>query len=59
MPNRKTFDDREKYDHSQHSTSTPEKGDLAAVPGDERPREDGHPDSRGPGTTSKQTRNSR
>jgi hypothetical protein len=32
MPNRKTFDDREKVDHSGHSTRTAEKGDLAATP---------------------------
>jgi hypothetical protein len=29
MPNRKTFDDREKYDHSSHGTTSREKGDLA------------------------------
>jgi hypothetical protein len=32
MPNRKTFDDREKYDHSSHRTTGPEKGDLAPAP---------------------------
>ena len=32
MPNRKTFDDREKYDHSSHRTTGREKGDLAPVP---------------------------
>jgi hypothetical protein len=32
MPNRKTFDDREKYDHSSHRTTGPEQGDLAPVP---------------------------
>jgi hypothetical protein len=32
MPNRKTFDDGEKYDHSGHSTGNDEKGDLAPTP---------------------------
>jgi hypothetical protein len=32
MPNRKTFNERDKYDHSTHSTVNPEKGDLAATP---------------------------
>jgi hypothetical protein len=32
MPNRKTFNDRDKYDHSSHSTLNPEKGDLAPTP---------------------------
>lgn len=32
MPNRNTFDDREKYDHSGHRTSGREPGDLAAAP---------------------------
>jgi len=32
MPNRKTFNERDKYDHSSHSTVKPEKGDLAATP---------------------------
>jgi hypothetical protein len=32
MPNRKTFDDQEKVDHSSHSTQTAEKGDLGATP---------------------------
>jgi hypothetical protein len=32
MPNRKTFNDRDKYDHSSHSTANPEKGDLAPTP---------------------------
>jgi hypothetical protein len=32
MPNRKTFNDRDKYDHSSHSTLTSEKGDLAPTP---------------------------
>jgi len=32
MPNRKTFDEREKYDHSQHSLAHREAGDLAAAP---------------------------
>jgi hypothetical protein len=35
MPNRKTFDDREKYDHSSHRTTGREKGDLAPVPNQE------------------------
>jgi hypothetical protein len=32
MPNRKTFDDREKVDHSSHSTQSAERGDLGATP---------------------------
>jgi hypothetical protein len=32
MPNRNTFDDREKYDHSGHRISGREPGDLAAAP---------------------------
>lgn len=32
MPNRKSFDDREKYDHSAHRTQGAEQGDLAPVP---------------------------
>jgi hypothetical protein len=28
MPNRKTFEDAERYDHSSHSTQSAEKGDL-------------------------------
>jgi hypothetical protein len=32
MPNRNTFDDREKYDHSGHRTTGREKGDLAPAP---------------------------
>lgn len=32
MPNRKTFDEREKYDHSKHRTSGAEAGDLAPLP---------------------------
>jgi hypothetical protein len=32
MPNRKTFNDRDKYDHSSHSTLNSEKGDLAPTP---------------------------
>jgi hypothetical protein len=28
MPNRKTFDPRDKYDHSSRSVSRPEKNDL-------------------------------
>jgi hypothetical protein len=35
MPNRKTFDERDKYDHSSHSTRNSEKGDLAPTPGAE------------------------
>jgi hypothetical protein len=37
MPNRKTFDDRDKYDHSSHSTVNPEKGDLGPTPDAEPP----------------------
>jgi hypothetical protein len=29
MPNRKTFDEHEKYDHSSHRTTGRETGDLA------------------------------
>jgi hypothetical protein len=36
MPNRKTFDEREKYDHSQHSTRQAEQGDLAATPTEQK-----------------------
>ena len=32
MPNRNTFDEREKYDHSGHRISGREPGDLAAAP---------------------------
>ena len=32
MPNRKTFDDCEKVDHSSHSTQSAERGDLGATP---------------------------
>jgi hypothetical protein len=32
VPNRETFDDREKYDHSSHPTTRREKGDLAPAP---------------------------
>ncbi len=32
MPNRKTFDARERYDHSSHSTTAVEPGDLEPVP---------------------------
>jgi hypothetical protein len=35
MPNRNTFDDREKYDHSSHRTGGREKGDLAPAPNQE------------------------
>jgi len=35
MPNRKTFDERDKYDHSSHPTRNSEKGDLAPAPGAE------------------------
>jgi hypothetical protein len=38
MPNRKTFDSRDRYDHSSHTTSNKEQGDLAATP-DSRPTE--------------------
>ena len=38
MPNRKTFDEREKYDHSAHSTRHREPGDLASpAGGDSKP----------------------
>jgi hypothetical protein len=30
MPNRKTFIDRDKYDHSSHSLTRPENNDLQA-----------------------------
>ena len=30
MPNRKTFDQRDKYDHSSRSVMRPEKNDLKA-----------------------------
>jgi hypothetical protein len=43
MPNRKTFDEREKYDHSAHSTRGAEKGDLAPTP-DASPRRDAPPE---------------
>jgi NADPH:quinone reductase-like Zn-dependent oxidoreductase len=32
MPNRKTFDEQQRYDHSAHSTAAAEPGDLQAVP---------------------------
>jgi hypothetical protein len=32
MPNRKTFDPRERYDHSSHSTANRESGDVAPTP---------------------------
>ncbi len=35
MPNRKTFDEREKYDYSSHRTAGREKGDLAPAPNQE------------------------
>jgi hypothetical protein len=39
MPNRNTFDEREKYDHSSHRTGGREKGDLAPAPNqEERPK---------------------
>jgi hypothetical protein len=41
MPNRKTFDEREKVDHSGHSTQRRERGDLASTPNSEP--EDGPP----------------
>jgi len=41
MPNRKTFDEREKYDHSAHRPSGAEAGDLAPIPA-----EDGLPTQR-------------
>jgi len=31
MPNRKTFDEQEKYDHSAHRTSGTERGDLSTT----------------------------
>jgi hypothetical protein len=42
MPNRKTFDDREKYDHSSHRTTGREKGDLAPVPNQEQEERSSH-----------------
>ena len=45
MPNRKTFDEREKVDHSGHSTQRRERGDLAPTP-DSEP-EDGPPPTEG------------
>jgi hypothetical protein len=32
MPNRKTFDEKDRYDHSSHSTQEKEAGDLQATP---------------------------
>jgi hypothetical protein len=32
MPNRKTFDEADRYDHSSHSTADKEPGDLQAIP---------------------------
>jgi NADPH:quinone reductase-like Zn-dependent oxidoreductase len=32
MPNRKTFDENERYDHSGHATDSTEPGDLEVVP---------------------------
>jgi len=32
MPNRKTFDANDRYDHSSHSTREREQGDLQATP---------------------------
>ncbi len=32
MPNRKTFDVNDRYDHSSHSTRQQEPGDLQATP---------------------------
>jgi hypothetical protein len=32
MPNRNTFDEQEKYDHSAHHPTEREPGDLAPVP---------------------------
>jgi hypothetical protein len=34
MPNRKTFDDSERYDHSSHPVDHAEKGDLSTTPHD-------------------------
>jgi hypothetical protein len=54
MPNRKTFDEREKVDHSGHSTQRRERGDLASTPNSEP--EDGpltspnHPPRKGSAT---------
>jgi len=42
MPNRKTFDMNDRYDHSSHSTREQEEGDLQATP-------QGTADMRGPG----------
>jgi hypothetical protein len=41
MPNRKTFDDREKFDHSAHRSTGPEPGDLAATPNSTAELDDG------------------
>jgi hypothetical protein len=46
MPNRKTFDDREKYDHSSHRTAGREKGDLAPVPNQEEERSSNQEEAR-------------
>jgi hypothetical protein len=43
MPNRKSFDEREKYDHSGHSARNKEQGDLQS------------PADRGPATTDTNT----
>jgi hypothetical protein len=34
MPNRKTFDETDRYDHSSHSTTDIEPGDLEVTPKD-------------------------
>jgi hypothetical protein len=41
MPNRKTFDEKERYDHSGHSTSTTETGDLKTTVDDRPVPDDG------------------
>jgi hypothetical protein len=48
MPNRNTFDEREKYDHSSHRTGGREKGDLAPAPNQEEGAKAGNPRSPDP-----------
>lgn len=59
MPNRKTFDEREKLDHSSHSLTRREKGDQTATPAtsDSSSEEENARRSGEPGTG--QTRDSR
>jgi hypothetical protein len=47
MPNRKTFNERDKYDHSSHSTTNRENGDLAPAPDGEGADAPPAKDSRG------------